>query len=166
MTQPTITAPALLLAARAKFLASPEFATAYGDHLIATQADAAQSPAVIIGTDKDGMPTYLDDVEATVTLHLPGKEWLASPTTARFPRLGFTVWGPGNPLGSGEWLARAVADVLIACFDNPSGKFATWGAGTEVNVVSCRYARDLSVYEVEGVNGLFRADLSFDCEIF
>lgn len=159
-------APALLLAARAKLLGSAAFQTAYADHKVGFYGTPSQA-AVMIGSDKEGQPFFLDtaDNEASISIWLGGREWTNSATSARFPRLLFSVWASGDvDTGTGEWLARDIAELVISVFDDPAGEQdKQWSA--DVYAVSCHYSRDLLCTVTEALDGTFRADLSFELEI-
>lgn len=160
-----MTAPPILLAALSKLVASPQLTAAIEAGQVAEMPSNPPMnttlPAVMIGTNSDGLPFYLGDSAASITLRL-GREWTRSATTARFPRLYFDVWAPGDVgTGTGEWLAREVADTIVSVFDCTAGPNELW---SDVFVISSKYCADLMCAEVEGQRGLYRAELGFEIQ--
>ncbi len=96
--------------------------------------------------------------------YLRGGSWHTNGSSAQFPKLAVTVFAQGDPATrDGEYQARTVAQSVIACFDDYSNSHApNWSPS--VYVVHSRWTGELSVYEAEGIEGMYRAELSFEIE--
>lgn len=161
-----MTAPALLVAARRKFLASAQYDNLRAAHLIGVAQDGlTPSPWVTVGTDNNGLPNNYGEGRAAVTFYQRGSSWATADTSARFPKLGISVWA-GGPVEKpdAQWLAHNVAESVIACFDDPAGEHPpTWGP--DVYVIRSRWDGELTVAPVEDVPTLWRADMAFNLEV-
>lgn len=159
-----MSAPALLVAARARFLASDEYALLDAAGVIGSWQSPPQ-PWVFIGTDpRNGLPWAYGTDLAAVTIYARSRQWHTNDTSARFPVLGVTVWVQGDPATpDAEWLARNVAEAVVSAFDDPANQHT--GQWTDdVRVIRCRWSGELSVSEVENMPGFYRADCSFEIE--
>lgn len=160
-------APPLLVAARQKFLTSTQYAALSAAHKIGTRQDVLGAPAqwVTVGVDSNGLPHHYGEDRAAVSFHLRGASWTSSENSARFPKVGVTVWVAGE-VGkpNAEWLAYDVAATVIDVFDDPAGEAPpTWGPS--IYVTRCRWDGELAVSDVEDMPTLWRADVAFNLEV-
>jgi hypothetical protein len=159
------TPPPLMLAARQKLMASPAFQALVSDGTVGKD-DQFSTGWVFFGTMSNGFPYQYGDAMAAVTIGLRGS-W-AAPSRSNnlhFPVLKFAVFGDGDPdIGDGEWQARAVGQAIIDEFHDPANSHNHQWA-REVYAISCIWEGNLSCAEVQGVPGLFRADVYFDLEV-
>lgn len=152
-----MTAPAVLVAARAKYLESDAF------DLVASSVGSGW---VTVGTDPEtGLPPTYGAGLSAVTFALRSGTAFANGTSARFPTISATVWAQGDAAThDAEWQARSVSESLITCFDdysnshNPKWSPFVW-------VAHCRWTGEQAVFEVQNKPGMIRADVSFDLEV-
>lgn len=152
-----MSAPAVLVAARAKYLDSDAF------DLVASSVGSGW---VTVGTDPEtGLPPKYGTGLSAVTFALRSGTALTNGTSARFPRISATVWAQGDAAShDAEWQARNVSESLITCFDDyANANDPVWSPS--VWVAHCRWTGEQAVFEVENKRGMIRADVSFDLEV-
>lgn len=159
-------APALLVAARQKFLASAAYADLSERHVIGVSQPVPVPPApwVTTGTGPDGMPYRYGPGKASINFYLRAQSWFVSETSARFPKLGASVWVDGAQHDPAtEHLCREVTEAVITAFDDPPGEQPpTWGPG--VYVIRCRWDGNAVVAPLDDRPAMWRADVAFDVE--
>ena len=157
-----MSAPALLVAARTKFLASEQFTLLDAVGTLGSW-QIPPEPWVFASSDpRSGYPWQYGAGKSAITFHQQSRQWSTTNTSGRLPTLAVTVWSDGEPgTPDAEWQARNVAEQIIQCFDDPANEHDKQWTDS-VRVLSCRWSGNLTVVEVEGIDGLMRADLDFE----
>lgn len=160
--------PDLLLAARERFVSSGTFATLLASEQIGvSKSGSGSTPWVFIAINPaSGKPYAAGIGKAAITFYKRSSDWYRNDTSARFPVLSCVVWSQGVDVEdvSADWLARSVAEAVIAEFDDPAREKPKQWSDT-VYVIGCRWTGELSVSPMENLPGSYRADFGFEMEV-
>lgn len=154
-------APALLTAALGRIRSDRTYQS------LVTAGYLAADALAVTTNPLTGLP-YSYPATAVVLWH--AGSWHRNDTTARFPRLGVSVYASDEASSpQGEWTARYVAQALAELLDDPAhAKPSTWtdvNGSVSLRILSCRWDGSLIAAPVEGQDGSYRADAMFEIEI-
>lgn len=160
--------PPVLVAARSKLIGSASFAALVTDGTVGSD-EIFSSGWVFFGLTSKGMPTNYGEGMSAVTLSVANRQWMSTGrTTAKFPVIRFTIWADGGAddadTGQGEFMALTVAETIISEFHDPANTHAKQWA-PDCYVASCLWAGDTTRARVQGVDGLWRCESTFELEV-